>query len=101
MNEPEQQPVLFKILDKAYHVNCTEDEREALIASANYLDEKMRTIRDSGKVVGTDRIAVMAALNISHDLLLCHAGIDASDATASGKIREINSKVEKALERNR
>ncbi|HEY9149667.1 MAG TPA: cell division protein ZapA, partial [Gammaproteobacteria bacterium] len=53
-------PVTVQILDKDYLVSCPEDERAALVASAQYLDGKMREIRASGKVVGADRIAVMA-----------------------------------------
>jgi len=50
-------------------VACPEDEREALLESAELLNRKMREIRDSGKVVGVDRIAVMAALNLCHEML--------------------------------
>ncbi|MGM0768781.1 MAG: cell division protein ZapA [Pseudomonadota bacterium] len=66
-----QQPttVEVKILDKEYLVACPEEAREALMQSARHLDSKMREIRASGKVFGTERIAVMAALNITHDLL--------------------------------
>jgi cell division protein ZapA len=61
--------VEVKILDKEYLVACPEEEREALLTSARHLDTKMREIRSSGKVFGTERIAVMAALNITHELL--------------------------------
>jgi len=61
--------VSVKILDKEYQVSCPEDEIDALTASARYLDQQMRQIRESGKVIGSDRIAVMAALNIAHEML--------------------------------
>ncbi len=61
--------VEVKILDKEYLVACPEEEREALERAARHLDSKMREIRASGKVFGTERIAVMAALNITHELL--------------------------------
>ena len=66
-----QQPttVEVKILDKEYLVACPDEARDALLQSARHLDSKMREIRASGKVFGTERIAVMAALNITHDLL--------------------------------
>lgn len=57
-----------RILDKEYCINCPAEERTNLQNAARYLDDKMREIRSSGKVVGVDRIAVMAALNISHEL---------------------------------
>src|SRR5262245_12902991 len=57
------------IFGRAYKVACSDDEREELAEAVAYLDRKMRDIRDRGKVAGIDRIAVMAALNIVHDLL--------------------------------
>lgn len=57
------------ILDKEYQVACPEEQQAELITSARYLDKQMRAIRNSGKVIGLERIAVMAALNISHELL--------------------------------
>lgn len=62
-------PVKVQILDKEFLVACPDEERADLLHSAGYLNRKMREIRDSGKVVGLERIAVMAALNITHELL--------------------------------
>lgn len=61
--------VTVRILEKDYQVACPEDQEAELLVSAKYLDKQMRGIRDSGKVIGLERIAVMAALNISHELL--------------------------------
>ena len=61
--------VAVKILDKEYQVACPEDQEADLLVSAKYLDKQMRDIRDTGKVIGLERIAVMAALNISYELL--------------------------------
>ncbi|MEB0092794.1 cell division protein ZapA [Pseudomonas sp. CCI1.2] len=61
--------VTVQILDKEYSIICPQEERTNLVSAAKYLDGKMREIRSSGKVIGADRIAVMAALNITHDLL--------------------------------
>lgn len=61
--------VTVQILDKEYSIICPQEERTNLVSAARYLDGKMREIRSSGKVIGADRIAVMAALNITHDLL--------------------------------
>ena len=61
-------PVTLNIFGKEYKIACSQDEREDLILSAQLLDQQMTEIRDSGKVIGTDRIAVMAALNITHEL---------------------------------
>lgn len=74
--------VAVRILDKDYQVACPEDQQAELIVSARYLDKQMRAIRDSGKVIGLERIAVMAALNISHQLL------QASEQGAEGNSRD-------------
>jgi cell division protein ZapA len=57
------------ILGRAYKVACSREEESALIAAADYLDEKMREIRESSKVIGAERIAIMAGLNLAHELL--------------------------------
>jgi cell division protein ZapA len=64
-----QVAVSITILDKEYQIACEEDEKELLLASAAHLNKKMREIRDLGKIIGSDRIAVMAALNITRDYL--------------------------------
>lgn len=64
----ESQTVTVRILDKDYHIACPASERSNLERVADYLDKKMRNIRRSGKVIGTERIAVMAALNITYEL---------------------------------
>ena len=77
-----QQPttVEVKILDKEYLVACPQEEQEALLRSARHLDTKMREIRASGKVFGTERIAVMAALNITNEMLERDTMSDATSA---------------------
>lgn len=62
------------ILGKPYRVACADEEKDELLEAVAYVDRKMREIRDSGKVVGTDRIAVMAALNVTHELLSMRVG---------------------------
>jgi cell division protein ZapA len=64
----ESQTVTVRILDKDYHIACPASESANLERAADYLDKKMRDIRRSGKVIGTERIAVMAALNITYEL---------------------------------
>jgi cell division protein ZapA len=57
------------IMGREFCITCPEEEREELLQAVAYLDKKMREIKDSGKVVGAERIAIMAALNITHELL--------------------------------
>ncbi|BBB31392.1 cell division protein ZapA [Neptunomonas japonica] len=61
--------VAIKIMDKEYLIGCPEGSEAELFVSADYLDKKMREIRDAGKVLGLERVAVMTALNLSHELL--------------------------------
>ncbi|MES2502497.1 MAG: cell division protein ZapA [Pseudomonadota bacterium] len=68
------------IMGREFTVACSDEERAGLLEAVNYLDKKMHDIRDTGKVVGIDRIAIMAALNMSHELLHTKTGdIDIGD----------------------
>ena len=93
--------ITIHILDKEYMIACTEDERHDLQRSADYLDSKMREIRDSGKIIGSDRIAVMAALNISHELLSKDGGVTQTEGAVGNRIRSIQEKIDDALYRSR
>lgn len=66
-----QKTVDVNIMGRTYKIACADDERDALHAAVEYLDQKMGEIKRAGKITGTERIAVMAALNISHELLSC------------------------------
>lgn len=65
-------PIKVQILGKEYPISCPPEEQHDLLMAARYLDEKMRQIRGTGRVIGSERIAVMAALNIAHELLLAN-----------------------------
>ena len=69
-----------KIMGREFIIACTEDEREGLLSAVSYLNKKMNEINDSGKVIGVERIAIMAALNLSHELLNAKNGnVDVGD----------------------
>lgn len=85
--------VEVRIMDKDYLVACPEEARDELIKSARHLDAKMREIRASGKVFGTERIAVMAALNITHDLLEQNT----MSGAASSLLKAMDEKLDSAL----
>ncbi len=89
--------VTVKILDKEYRVACPDGQEQSLIESARQLDEKMRGIRHSGKVIGMERIAVMAALNISHELLLLDSEHQALKEKTRQRLSKITQKVDQAL----
>ena len=68
------------IMGRDFTVSCTDEERPGLINAVNFLDKKMRDIRDSGKIIGVERIAIMAALNLAHELLNSKSGtLDVGD----------------------
>lgn len=90
--------VNVKILEKEYQISCPAEERKALIDSAELLNTKMREIRDSGKVVGLDRIAVMAALNMANDLIVANGVGTRLESEAKGKLRAMRERVESALD---
>jgi cell division protein ZapA len=89
--------VSVRILEKEYFVACPYDERAALLDSAEFLNAKMREIRDSGKVVGLDRIAVMAALNLANELIKMRGQGSKVEHEAGGRVRALREKVERAL----
>ncbi|MGI0116096.1 cell division protein ZapA [Zooshikella sp. RANM57] len=86
------------ILDKDYRVSCGEGEKAALVEAANYLDSKMRDIRGTGKVIGLERIAVMAALNIAHELLQLAKSISKDQEETKRQVEQIVKKVDKVLQ---
>lgn len=91
--------VSVRILEKEYQVACLPEERSELLDSAEYLNGKMREIRDAGNIVGLDRIAVMAALNLAHELLKIRGRGEVVNADVGQKIRQLRERVETALTR--
>lgn len=89
--------VTVQILDKEYSIICPPEERNNLVSAARYLDGKMREIRSGGKVIGADRIAVMAALNITHDLLHKQQRLDQEADSTRAKVRDLLERVDGAL----
>jgi cell division protein ZapA len=96
MTDPHAQ-VSVRILDKEYQVACPASERTDLLDSAEVLNAKMLEIRDSGRVVGLDRIAVMAALNMANDLLHAQARDRLLEGDLSGRLKIISDRVENVL----
>jgi len=91
-------PVSIKILGKDYRIACTENEQETLIQAAHELDGQMRKIRDSGSVNGADRIAVMAALNLTHELHQVKSNNTSPTGYLSNQIANLRHKIENVLE---
>ncbi|MBE9567336.1 MAG: cell division protein ZapA [Proteobacteria bacterium] len=89
MNKAE--PLTIKIMDKEYRVACPPDEKDNLLASADLLNEKLMEIKKQGSVIGTERIAIMAALNLSHDILHSQSLVTRHD--------DLNQRIDKLSER--
>jgi len=93
----EQKPVTINILDKEYTVACTDDEREALNSSVEFLNGKIKEVRSNGKVVGSERIVVMAALNIVHEFLEKESSNEVPE-DAQETIKRVHNKISNVLE---
>lgn len=96
MNDSTTQ-VSVRILDKEYQVACPASERTDLLDSAEALNAKMLEIRDSGRIVGLDRIAVMAALNMANDLLHAQARDRILEGDVSSRLKVISDRVDSVL----
>src|SRR6202167_4939141 len=94
-----QARVSVRILEKEYHITCPIEERSDLLDSAEFLNMKMREIRDSGKVVGLDRIAVIAALNMANELIRFRNRDSNLESDVGGRLRILRERVESALEK--
>jgi cell division protein ZapA len=99
VSQGEPARVSVRIMEKEYVVACPYDERSALLDAAEFLNVRMREIRDSGKVVGHDRIAVMAALNLAHEFLKGRDRESKLDTGVVPRVRALRERVESALEK--
>jgi cell division protein ZapA len=89
--------VHLTILGREYRVACRPDERNELLACAHYVDQKMAAIRDVGKVLGADRIAVLAALQIAQELFGARGGDDGEVSDVRRRLRDLTSMVDEIL----
>lgn len=96
INKP--QPVSLIIMGKEYRIACDPEEQDDLIHSAQQLDVQMRKMRDSGKITGPDRIAVMAALNLAHELQMMKNQNSLLNQRLSECLTKMSHKIENVLE---
>nr|VFK38290.1 MAG: cell division protein ZapA [Candidatus Kentron sp. TC]VFK38679.1 MAG: cell division protein ZapA [Candidatus Kentron sp. TC]VFK53162.1 MAG: cell division protein ZapA [Candidatus Kentron sp. TC] len=97
MNKKGATPVNIQIMDKEYVVSCSAEEQRDLTASARILDERMRETRDATRVYGTERIAVMSALNIVHECLQKHHNREEETGSLAGSITQLVEKIDAAM----
>ena len=95
------QPINISILDKDYKVACPPGEQSALLESARFLDSRMREIRDSGTIMGSERIAVITALNMANDLLRTSNLDKDVGAELPPRLKDLESKISRVLEQAR
>ena len=93
--------VSVRILEKEYQVACPVEERTDLLDAAEYLNSKMREIRDNGSVVGLDRVAVMAGLNIANEFLKDRRKEPGGDVKLLDRVRNLRERVESAITRGK
>jgi cell division protein ZapA len=96
----EAMTVSVQILDKEFRIACPEEEHDALLASAHLINTKMKEMRARG-IVGQDRIAIMAALNIAHELLQQQNKSQTYASSMSSRIQNLQSRIENALTKNK
>lgn len=93
----ESQAIDVTIMGREFRVACPDEERQGLLDAVAYLDRKMREIKDAGKVVGVDRIAIMAALNIAHELLTLRVGGGFDMGEFKRRINQIQETIDNAM----
>lgn len=96
MNDPAA-PVAVNILDREFLIGCTPDERAGLLAAASYLDGKMREVRNASRTQSLDRIAVLAALNMAHELLQQQQRSQSQDGVMAQHLQALRAKLDAAL----
>jgi cell division protein ZapA len=99
MNSQDRAQISVRIMEKEYVVACSYEERSALLDAAEFLNGRMREIRDSGKLVGHDRIVVMVALNLANELLKTKGREAKLEGEVGKSIRAMRERVEGALEK--
>ncbi len=92
-------PLSVRILEKEYIVACAPEERTGLLDSAELLNGRMREIRDSGKIVGLDRIAVMVALNLAHEVINLRARVAGTEQDVGHRLKVLRERVETSLQK--
>jgi len=88
--------VNISILGRDFSVACPEDEQDALLEAARYLDGNMKEIQKSGKIIGADRVAIMAALNITNDLLKLQKATD-GQSQVQERLATLQERIDAAL----
>jgi cell division protein ZapA len=98
MSTPASEPVALRLIDREFLIACAPEEREALLEAASYLDRKMRELRANAKTPGFDRLAVLAAISITHEFLALRKQHSGADQSVTDGLTALRRKLEAALE---
>ena len=98
MNAAASEPVLLRLLDREFHIACAPDERPGLVAAAQFLDGKMRELKSNAKAPGFDRIAVLAAVSIAHELLTLRKENDSQEQVLTDGLASLRRKLDGLLD---
>ena len=90
-------PITVQILDKEYRIACPAGEEEALRESATFLNKRIIEVRESGKVIGPDRITVMAALNLAHEFLSERSETQQYTSSINTRVRTLHERIDSAI----
>lgn len=93
-----REAVTVNILDREYKLACDEDERRQLLDAADYLDKNMRELRSSGNIIGAERIAVLAGLNIANEFLQSQQNSTSFSSEVSDRIRNLREKLDQQFD---
>lgn len=91
-------PITLEILDKEYRIACPEGEEDTLRASAQFLNDRINQVRSGGKAIGTDRVAVMAALNLAHEFLSQKNEQEQYTRHVNKKVRSLHDRIDRAIQ---
>ncbi len=92
-----QTKISVRILNREYQFACAEDERASLLSAADHLDKTMREIKDHNSTMSSDKITLMAALNIAHELIKAQSINQHFDTEVMSTVKKLNDKLEQAL----
>jgi cell division protein ZapA len=98
MSSAESQPVALRLIDREFLIGCAPDEREGLLEAANYLDRKMRELRANAKAPGFDRLAVLAAISVTHEFLALRKQHEGQEQKLSEGLAGLRRKLDAALD---
>jgi len=98
MSSTESAPVALRLIDREFLIGCAPEEREGLLEAASYLDRKMRELRANARAPGFDRLAVLAAISVTHEFLALRKQHEGQERKLSEGLAELRRKLDAALD---